>query len=494
MSWVQIRPLELVERLHVPVLEVDPWIAAVRQKLAADTYPVALFGEKEGENDIRIWCVIGDPGMHGLWLTSTRMGKNAPHFESFANDFPAINYFECELFEQAGIVPVNHPWLRPVRTGDDWRKNGKPYDFYRVEGEEVHEVAVGPVHAGVIEPGHFRFQCYGEQILHLEIMLGYQHRDVETLLPQKNAAQQVVLVESITGDSVVAHTTAFCAGVESLAGATVSLREHAMRSVAAELERIAMHLSTLSAISTDIGFALPSAAIGNLRTLAINLTAELCGSRFGRGWIIPGGVRFDSDDAWADKAKHVLATIREKFRDAESLLFNSASALSRLEDAGVIRTEMARKTGLVGLAARASGVGRDVRVDFPYGMYRYSNLNSTVLESGDVYARAKMRSLEIQQSIDFIEEQLENLPAPKPKSNGKNLRPNSLVISLTEGHRGEIAYVLLTDPVGKLSQVKIKDPSFHNWQGLSIAVRENGISDFPLCNKSFDLSYAGHDL
>jgi Ni,Fe-hydrogenase III large subunit len=481
-------------------MDVGAWVAALRQKLAADTYPVTLFGEDEGEQGIRIWCVLGDPAEHALWLTSTRMEKNGPHFESLATDFPAVNYFECELFEQLGIVPENHPWLRPVRTADDWRKNGGPHEFYRVEGEEVHEVAVGPVHAGVIEPGHFRFQCYGEQILHLEIMLGYQHRGVETLLPQRSRAQQIVLVESITGDSVVAHTTAFCTAIESLTEVTLTLRDRAMRSIAAELERIAMHLSTLSGISTDIGFALAAAAIGNLRTLAINLTADLCGSRFGRGWIIPGGVRFDAVDAWIKRARNVLETIRDKYRDVESLLLNSASALSRLEDTGTVTTEAARQIGLVGLAARASGVGRDVRVDFPYGMYRYANVSSTVLQTGDVYARTKMRSLEILQSIEFILEQLENLPAPKPKNSGQNLRPNSdlrpnsLVVSLTEGHRGEIAHVLLTDATGKLSRIKIKDPSFHNWQGLSIAVRENGTSDFPLCNKSFDLSYAGHDL
>jgi len=174
--------------------------------------------------------------------------------------------------------------------------------------------------------------------------------------------------------------------------------------------------------------------------------------------------------------------------------WNSASALSRLEDTGAVTPEAARQIGLVGLAARASGIDRDVRVDFPYGMYRYANVSSTVLESGDVYARAKMRSLEVEQSIEFILEQLDNLPAPKSKDREKNLRPNAIVVSLIEGHRGEIAHVLLTDVSGKLSRVKIKDPSFHNWQGLSIAVRENGISDFPLCNKSFDLSCAGHDL
>jgi Ni,Fe-hydrogenase III large subunit len=423
------------------------------------------------------------------------VARNARSFKSLANDFPAINYFECELFEQTGVTPENHPWLRPVRSGDDWRKDGRRYEFYRVEGEEVHEVAVGPVHAGVIEPGHFRFQCYGEQILHLEIMLGFQRRNVETLLPQSSAAQQIVLVESIAGDSVIAHTAAFCAGVESLTGLTPSLRDLALRSVAAELERIAMHLSTLSGLSIDIGFALAAAAMGALRTFAINLIAEICGSRFGRGWLIPGGVRFDADDAWIEKAKKVLATIRDKFRDAESLLLNSSSALSRLEDTGVVTTAAARKIGLVGLAARASGFGRDVRVDFPYGMYRYATVNLTVLDSGDVYARTKMRSIEIQQSIEFVLEQLDNLPAPKLRAGvGQHLRPDGLVVSLTEGHRGEVAHVLITDATGNLSRVKIKDPSFHNWQGLSIAIRENGISDFPLCNKSFDLSYAGHDL
>jgi len=194
------------------------------------------------------------------------------------------------------------------------------------------------------------------------------------------------------------------------------------------------------------------------------------------------------------KAEKVLATIREGFREVEGLLFNSASAFSRLEDTGAVTPEAALQIGLVGLPARASGIDRDIRVDFPYGIYRYSNVGSTILESGDVYARAKMRSLEIQQSIQFILGQLESLPASKPKNEVQILRPNSIAVSLTEGHRGEIAQVLLTSASGKLSRVKLKDPSFHNWQGLAIAVRENGISDFPLCNKRFDLSYAGHDL
>jgi Ni,Fe-hydrogenase III large subunit len=350
------------------------------------------------------------------------------------------------------------------------------------------------VHAGVIEPGHFRFQCHGEEILHLEIQLGYQHRGIEELLPKQKQSQQLVLVESIAGDSVIAHTTAFCSALEALAGIAPSLREQAVRGVAAELERVAMHLATLSGIATDIGFALPAAAFGGLRTAVINLTASICGSRFGRGWIIPGGVRFDLDLPLIEKARRTLGEVLTKFSDIEALFLNSSSALARMEEIGTVTVKHARAAGLVGLAARASGIACDVRADYPYGIYRYSSVPSPTLDSGDVYARAKLRALEVRNSIQFIFEQLDHLPAPKPKSLLKDLAKNAFTIALTEGHRGEITHVLLTDSDGQLAQVKIKDPSFHNWHGLALAVRENGISDFPLCNKSFDLSYAGHDL
>jgi Ni,Fe-hydrogenase III large subunit len=405
-----------------------------------------------------------------------------------------MNYFECELYEQTGIEPERHPWLRPVRTAADWRKGDLPYSFYRVEGEEVHEVAVGPVHAGVIEPGHFRFQCHGEEILHLEIQLGYQHRHLEKLLPRLNRSQQIVLVESIAGDSVIAHATTFCSAIEALAGVSPSLRDQAVRAIAAELERVAMHLATLSGIGLDIGFALPAAAFGALRTAVINLTATICGNRFGRGWIIPGGVRYDLDPNLVEQARRVLTDVRTKFSDLEDLLLDSQSALARLEGTGTVSSKQARAAGLVGLAARASGIAFDVRADFPYGFYRYSSIPSPTLDSGDVYARTKLRALEIRHSIQFILEQLENLPVAKPKPPLKGLANNAFTIALTEGHRGEIAHILVTDADGQLTQVKIKDPSFHNWHGLALAVRENGISDFPLCNKSFDLSYAGHDL
>jgi Ni,Fe-hydrogenase III large subunit len=494
MKWRAIQPLELIHFVEEPHFSVEDWITAMRELLADSARPVAMFCQEEKDGGRRVWTVLASPSV-GLYLANAVFSSSKNRsYPTLSVDFPSMTYFECELYEQTGIEPEGHPGLRPVRSADDWRKNDRPYTFYRVEGEEVHEVAVGPVHAGVIEPGHFRFQCHGEEILHLEIQLGYQHRGVEKLLPRQKSAQQLILIESITGDSVIAHATAFCSAIEALTGVVPSLREQAVRGIAAELERVAMHLATLSGIATDIGFALPAAAFGALRTAVINLSAEICGNRFGRGWIIPGGVRFDLDSFLVAKATHILNEVLAKFSDIEALLFNSASALARLEETGTVTAEQARMAGLVGLVARASGVGCDTRTDFPYGIYRYSSIPSLRLDSGDVYARAKLRALEISDSIQFIFEQLDNLPAPKSKNPPKDMVKNAFTLALTESHRGEIAHILFTNERGQLSQITIKDPSFHNWHGLALAMREGGISDFPLCNKSFDLSYAGHDL
>lgn len=493
MNRRSMKPLQVVE--HAASVPCDPvaWRARIQGLLTAGARPVIWLAEP-GEAGCRVRAIFAGEAPAGLHLVDGLFPASQRSYPSLTAEFPAADYFECELFEATGIEPLGHPWLRPARKGNSWRKDGAPYSFYRVDGEEVHEVGVGPVHAGVIEPGHFRFQCHGEEVLHLEIQLGYQHRGILRLLPRQSLAKQLTLVESVAGDSVIAHATAFCMAVEALAGQKPSLRDQAIRGIAAELERIAMHLATLSGVAIDIGFALPAAAFGDLRTLVINLSAEICGSRFGRGWMVPGGVRFDLDEARVEKARNVLQKVSSRFSGVEALLFQAPSALGRLEDTGVVTTAQAREVGLVGLAARASGLDRDVRADFPYGIYRYSSLPSPTLESGDVYARAKLRALEIHHSIRFVLEQIEHLPPAHQKTSLGALAPAALVVSLVEGHRGEVAYALITDSAGQISAAAIKDPSFHNWHGLALAVRENGISDFPLCNKSFDLSYAGHDL
>jgi len=441
----------------------------------------------------KIIAVLSDSNSSMISVVGGDFSKGKLEFESWANDFPQTHYFECELSENYGYVPVNHPWLRPVRKQNVILGN-KPYQFFKLEGEEVHEVAVGPIHAGVIEPGHFRFQCHGELVYNLEINLGYQHRGVEKLFLQANPNQRIILSESITGDTTIGHTFAHCNAIESLSHTQLSLRAEVVRTIASEIERVAMHLSGLGGVANDIGFALPASSYGRLRTLAINSLALICGSRFGRGLFVYGGVRFDLNDEIIKTVIKNLKIIQNDVQQINKYLFSSVGALSRFEETGIVRKDLAQSIGMVGLAARSSGLEEDVRIHFPYSAYRYNPISMITLSTGDVFARARLRALEIDEALRFTFDQIENLPQGEIESEVGNIAANSGVISIIEGWRGEIVHIVFTDKNGNLLNYKIKDPSFNNWYGLSLALRETAISDFPLCNKSFDLSYAGHDL
>ncbi|MCU7497263.1 MAG: hypothetical protein HF311_17455 [Ignavibacteria bacterium] len=280
------------ETSKVPELSVPEFESEVGQILSEGSRMMGLFAVEASVDSKKVLAVLGNDETSQIYLVKCLFTGESMRFNSFANEYPNTNYFECELAENSLIVPEGHPWLRPVRKQTVILGN-IPYEFYSMQGDEVHEVAVGPVHAGVIEPGHFRFQCHGEEIYHLEISLGYQHRGLEKLLLTQDENKRAVLVESIAGDSVVAHSMAYSLAVEALSRTSVSLRASVIRSVAEELERIAMHLSGLSGIANDIGFAIGAAAYGRLRTLVINSLLLLCGSRFGRGLVRPGGVMFD---------------------------------------------------------------------------------------------------------------------------------------------------------------------------------------------------------
>jgi len=358
----------------------------------------------------------------------------------------------------------------------------------------VHEVAVGPVHAGMIEPGHFRFQCHGEIVYHLEIALGYQHRGVERALAGGPDRRAIHYAETLAGDTTVGHATAYCQGHEALAECPVPARAQALRAIALELERIANHTGDLGALGGDVGYLPTASYCGRLRGDFLNLTAMLCGNRFGRGLIRPGGAAFDLDD---ERAERLAARLEEALRDtthAVELLWNTPSVLSRFEDTGRLSRKLCLELGLVGPAARASGVGRDVRYDFASGWYSMTHIPLTVWNTGDVFARAYVRWLEIQRSAAFIRDQLHALPEGPIRTACPGLRPERLVVSLVEGWRGEICHTVLTDAHGRFEHYKVVDPSFHNWIGLALALRDGRISDFPLCNKSFNLSYCGHDL
>jgi Ni,Fe-hydrogenase III large subunit len=415
---------------------------------------------------------------------------------------PQAQAFERELFEQHGIRPEGHPWLKPLRDHPELARTetgeaaavAPGYRFFRVEGPGIHEVAVGPVHAGIIEPGHFRFQCHGERVLHLEIHLGYQRRGAEELLLRSTPARRLIVAESIAGDTVIGHALAHCLAVEALAGAEAPLAAQVLRGIALEVERLANHVGDLGALCNDIGYLPGASWFGRLRGEFLNIFMELSGNRYGRGLLCVGGVRFGLNPAQRTKILARLERAKADFQRIAELVFNTPSVLSRFEQTGVVTREVANDLGLVGPTARASGADRDVRRDHPSGIYRFTHLPVATLTDGDVFARALIRQIEVERSLTFVREQLHAIADSALAVEVPSLRPGLLVTSLIEGWRGQIAHLAVTGSEGDLVAYKVVDPSFHNWFGLAIAMRGNQISDFPLCNKSFNLSYAGHDL
>jgi len=463
---------------------------------------VNYFGYPEG-NKIKLICCIADDQEHVIHLSSCLV-TTLENLASFSARFLCFEKFEREIHENFGIKYSDHPWLKPVRYAFDRSDASRQianYPFYSIDSEELHEVGVGPIHAGVIEPGHFRFICNGEQILHLEIQLGYQHRGIEKLFLQKHRLSEfTTLAESIAGDTVVGHTTAFALVWESLCGFISSRDLDFARTIALELERIAIHTGDMSAICTDIAYQLGSSVYGRLRTPIVNFLQEWCGNRLSKGLIRPGKNKFPFNQALAERLNQVLDAFEPDFVEMNTQLFNLPSALSRFERTGVFSFEDASSIGAVGMAARTSGVLRDIRSSHPSFLYPELQHEAKVKHHGDVYSRVQVRKNEVLQSIGYLRTLLAHVPSfaadNELTSGGEHSHPGAslFTLSLVEGWRGEICHCAITGPKGELIHYKIKDPSFHNWLALALAVRNNEISDFPICNKSFNLSYCGHDL
>jgi len=483
----------------VPREPVDAFRRTIVEATEDGWRVIAFFGVPNGR-DTTLLAVLADDHRGRLGATSTKVGHSYP---AVTTDCPSVHYFEREIAEQCGVVPVGHPSLKPVRRhppdhpapGIARREyDREAYPFFAIESEEVHEVAVGPVHAGIIEPGHFRHQAHGEIVLNLEIMLGYQHRGVERLLETASRERSVLIAESIAGDTVIGHAEAHCAAIEALARSRKTPRAQTLRGIALELERLANHIGDLGAVAGDIAYQPAASYFGRMRGDCLNLLMTFTGNRYGRGLVRAGGTLLDIDDGVASEMRDRLARLEAELRPVADLMFSAASVQARLEGVGVLTRQHCQDLGVVGPPARACEVPRDVRHDHPYGVFRFAHIPVATAWAGDVHARAFVRWLEIQRSVDFLREQLASIPRGQVMVECGSLMPNELAVALSEGWRGEIVHVVVTDGAGQVQRYKVVDPSFHNWSALAAAMPGNQISDFPLCNKSFNLSYAGHDL
>lgn len=510
MTWLSARPHTPIPLADIPVSPYALLCDATRQAVMDDARVIAWFGRLAADGVELVAILTGEePG-------SLRLGRAIlpEAFPSLTPHVPQLHAFERELAEQFGVHPEGHPALHPLRFHPSWRPGHdawhRPVDprpvvgvmpFQRVEGDGIHEVAVGPVHAGVIEPGHFRFQCYGEVVWRVEISLGYQHRGIERAIVEGPWRRVAHVLEAAAGDTTIGHMVAHAQVVEALTGMTVSPRAQAWRDLALGLERLANHTGDLGALAGDAGYLPTAAYCGRLRGDWLNMMAQLCGSRFGRSLVRPGGVAFDLNDAGRQSMEQRIATSWQETQEAVGLMWSTPGVLARLEAVGVVDTAVARSLGLVGLAARASGLPRDVRSEFSTA--DATEWTADVGETGDVEARARIRWVDAERTVPQL---LAILTAPGPDDASLTtqrlvhaqqvpvLPAETLTVALVEGWRGEIAHVAISDAAGRLGRYKVIDPSFHNWAGLAVAMRGQQISDFPLCNKSFNLSYCGHDL
>jgi Ni,Fe-hydrogenase III large subunit len=499
MNFIIINNHQTVSLSSIPQLEYDEFLDSSISLLNdhPERHCVLYYGHRE-KSLIRLICCIADDIQHNIFVASSLV-KQDSLLNSFSAKNLAFERFEREIHENFGINYIDHPWLKPVRYAEDRATKSESilnYPFFNIVSEELHEVGVGPVHAGIIEPGHFRFICNGEQILHLEIQLGYQHRGVEKLfLEKKKLLQRNTLAESIAGDSVIGHTSAFAYLWESLSGFEPGPEMNYSRTIAQEIERIAIHTGDLSAICGDVAYQLGNSVFGRLRTPVINFFQEWCGNRLSKSLIRAGFNPFPFNEYLAGRLISVLDAFEPDFVEMNSELSRLPSSLSRFERTGTMNYEQLLSIGTVGMSARMNALNRDIRLSHPYGVYEGINHNPVIKHHGDVYSRVQIRKEEVLQSISYIRELVKNIPLADCKIKMKDkLLPDSFGISLTEGWRGEICHAAITDESGELIHYKIKDPSFHNWLALALAVRNNEISDFPVCNKSFDFSYCGHDL
>ena len=464
----------------------------------------------------RIRYVFGVPEENIFIVPTLSIDKYIQAFPSLTPLDQEFSVYEQEIQTFFGLLPLGHPRVRriilheenypknvaPLLKDFPWNKKMVPPKefkapvFQKFDGEGVYEVPVGPVHAGIIEPGHFRFSVLGEEMLRLEPRLGYVHKGTEKLFEVLPFEQKLKLSERISGDSSYHHALAFAQALEIMSATVVPKRGGLLRVVYAELERVANHFNDLAFIMLDTGLSFGGSHGTRLRERVLEWNEKLTGSRFLRGVVASGGVTHDIDRATVDVLSEDLERLEADWKEVKESVLESESFLQRAQGTGRLDPEVARDHGVVGIAARGTGFSLDARRDFPYAAYESVQFDVPTEISGDVYARFMIRVREVEESFRLLSQVLTLLPyhatpiavplSPLPK--------NTSSIGIVEGWRGDIVYFVMTDNAGVITRVKVRDPSFLNWQIFPYIVQNDMLPDFPLINKSFNLSYTGNDL
>src|SRR2546427_2651029 len=440
-----------------------------------------------------------------------------PTIDSMATFYYPASRFEREIKDLFGIEAIDHPDTRPLvrhafwpegyfplrkdfRQPERFEDDGTPFPFMPVGGEGVYEIPVGPVHAGIIEPGHFRFSVVGETVIDLKIRLYFTHKGTEKLFEGRAPAEGVELAERISGDTTIGHSLAYCQALESLAGVDIPARAKYLRVILLEMERLYNHVADFGAICNDTGFPAAHAHCFRIRERLLRLNKQLTGNRLLRGGIVPGGVGgplpngLDPSKCSGRSLPDELDSILADFNEIVEISLDNTMVTDRLENAGFLKKKTGIDHGVLGFVARASGIDTDARRDHPFAAYPWLKFKVPVFEEGDVHARAMMRVEEARESVSLIKQAIAQLPDGELAVPLGRLPAFKPAFGIVEGWRGAIVHWVMADNHGKLYRVKVKDPSFVNWPALSFALIENIVPDFPLCNKSFNQSYSGNDL
>jgi formate hydrogenlyase subunit 5 len=498
---------------YLPVSE-NELFTLVHQLNKKEISLISLFCAENfnGALGFTLFYVLEKKGCPNIVLLQHNM-KNT-EINSVVRQFPAAGWFEREIQDGFGIKFLNsfdtrrlflheayhdgfHPLLKSFRNksyasaSEIGNLPGEPYKFKRFEGEGVYEIPVGPIHAGIIEPGHFRFSVIGETVLGLEIRMFYKHRGIEKLAEGKRPADCVAIAETISGDESAANSVAFCMAIEQISSLIVPVRAWKLRTVMLELERIYSHLGDLAGMMVDIAYPVGSGDFFILREEVLRLNNEISGSRFLKGIVTPGGLKKDASPAVLKSLVTYLKTFTERFRKAVDFILRSPSAIDRLETTGIISEKLVNPLNITGPAARASGACIDTRSDHPYGLYQSMDIKIRTADKGDVLCRFNIKAKEIVDSAGIIQSILSKIEDGLICTE-INIK-DGCALALVEAARGQnVHWVYIKD--GVIDRYKIRTASFCNWQAIEHAVIGNIVPDFPLINKSLNLSYAGTDL